>query len=326
MTDRTGSPPITELSISYTLRCTSACRHCAVESSPERTEKLNPDDVLPLLPALHAHGVRRFLLTGGEPALYVDELAHIIRPTQSYGWRVAVFSNGFWAVSDEDARSWAADFRGAGIHHVFFSTSRYHREFVPSANILRAAAALERHHLTSHVHCHLDRTRNVGDLLVAAELAERGVPCSPFVLCPEGRARDLTDQIELLGAPRGQVPKERCALQHQIFIDTGGVAMRCCAAADRMERLENRDFYCYGDVRQHTIEEILDGMAPWTPLFALLNREGPAGVWGCLAGQLAGTGFSLRDRYYSHCDLCTDLLGNPRVLHVVRDMFRIPPP
>ncbi|MGV8040816.1 MAG: radical SAM protein [Thermoanaerobaculaceae bacterium] len=318
MSDGSHPPAVTELGISYTLRCTSACRHCSVEASPSRHEKLVPSDIIPLVPELHEKGVRRVLFTGGEPALHIDELAQITQVTHRYDWRVALFSNGFWADSEENADCWSASFRRAGIHRVFLSTSRYHREFVDFDYLLRAIAALGSKGISAHVCCHLDATRNTGDLLVAQELHDRNASCSRFALCPEGRARALLPTLAPLRIPSACALTRPCSLQNQLFVNHTGRLLRCCAVSERLSRLETTEFYDMGATRVEGISDPLRRMSVWDPVYAILAHEGPGGVLTAVAEELDGSGFVLRDYYYSPCDLCTDLLGNPRVLHAIR--------
>lgn len=316
---------VNDLGVSYTLRCTSACRHCSVDASPLRPEKLTPETIIPLVPGLHEKGVRRLLFTGGEPALHIDELEQITRVTQVYGWRIALFSNGYWADSDRDAERWAATFRSAGIHRVFLSTSRFHREAVGLEQLLRAIEALSNASISTHVFCHLDGIRNTGDLMVAQELHERGVSCSRFELCPVGRAHTLLPTLVPLQIPSAAILMRRCALQNQLFLDHTGRLLRCCAVSERLSRLESDEFFNLGATPTEGITEPLKRMSVWEPVYALLDRDGPGGVLRAFAEGLSGSGFILREYYYSPCDLCTELLGNPRVLHAIRARLAISP-
>ncbi len=84
--------------IQYSDACNASCGHCgmSVKRSFPRS-KLTPDKVKPLLDALAARGVMAVSFTGGEPLLYLDEIAECVRHAKSLGMRsVRTGSNGFF--------------------------------------------------------------------------------------------------------------------------------------------------------------------------------------------------------------------------------------
>jgi len=84
--------------IQYSDACNASCGHCgmSVKNSFPRS-KLTPDKVKPLLDLLAARGVMAVSFTGGEPLLYLDEIAQCVRHARSLGMRsVRTGSNGFF--------------------------------------------------------------------------------------------------------------------------------------------------------------------------------------------------------------------------------------
>lgn len=72
-------PPISleTLQVNLTKLCNQACRHCHVDSSPARTEKLSPEGIAAVLDVLARHPqISKLDLTGGAPELHpqFDEL------------------------------------------------------------------------------------------------------------------------------------------------------------------------------------------------------------------------------------------------------------
>jgi radical SAM/Cys-rich protein len=74
-------PPLSidTLQINITKTCNQACRHCHVDSSPARTEKLSHEGVQKCLEILAAHPqITRLDITGGAPELHPDFDAFVI--------------------------------------------------------------------------------------------------------------------------------------------------------------------------------------------------------------------------------------------------------
>jgi radical SAM/Cys-rich protein len=88
-------PPtsIETLQINITKLCNQACRHCHVDSSPARTEKLSREGVEKCLEILAAHpGIRNIDVTGGAPELHPD-FDYLVERATALGRHVMVRHN-----------------------------------------------------------------------------------------------------------------------------------------------------------------------------------------------------------------------------------------
>ncbi|MCD8330033.1 MAG: radical SAM protein [Lachnospiraceae bacterium] len=96
-----GEAPYRQSYVHVTDRCNMNCAGCYSRTS-ERNRR--PDLTLLQLEAifgeLEQHGVRRVILSGGEPLLR-DDLAELIAMARQHGFGVEVVSNGSIAISDD---------------------------------------------------------------------------------------------------------------------------------------------------------------------------------------------------------------------------------
>jgi radical SAM/Cys-rich protein len=84
---------IETLQINITKLCNQACRHCHVDSSPARTEKLSREGVEKCLEILAAHpGIKNIDVTGGAPELHPD-FDYLVERATALGKHVMVRHN-----------------------------------------------------------------------------------------------------------------------------------------------------------------------------------------------------------------------------------------
>ena len=88
-------PPtsIETLQINITKLCNQACRHCHVDSSPARTEKMSREGVERCIEILAAHpGIKNIDVTGGAPELHPD-FDYLVERATALGKHVMVRHN-----------------------------------------------------------------------------------------------------------------------------------------------------------------------------------------------------------------------------------------
>lgn len=88
-------PPLSAetLQVNLTKLCNQACRHCHVDSSPARTEKLSPEGIAAVLDVLARHPqISKLDLTGGAPELH-PQFDDLVRAAVKLGKHVMVRHN-----------------------------------------------------------------------------------------------------------------------------------------------------------------------------------------------------------------------------------------
>ncbi len=123
--------------ISLTQKCPIRCRHCFVDSGPDRTESVDETDFDAFLVRLCASRKTELVLfSGGEPFSHPNALRNGLRRCQEAGVLTIVGTSGYWGRNPAHAKRFLERF--PGIDFLWFSTDIFHEEFV-SLDILRNA-------------------------------------------------------------------------------------------------------------------------------------------------------------------------------------------
>jgi len=130
--------------IMLTYRCSAACRHCLVMSSPgQSSERTTVAHAVEYARDFEELG-RRTIIAGGEAMLFPDHVLAICRALGEAGIPVAfVESNGSWCVSDELVTARLSELRESGVEGMYFSIDEYHQEFVAAERVCRGVRLAE---------------------------------------------------------------------------------------------------------------------------------------------------------------------------------------
>ena len=107
----------------------------------------------------------------------------------------------------------------------------------------------------------------------------------------------------------------------QVFINYDANVYRCCTVSSKIDTLETKDLFYYGNIKEDSFKEILKKMNLFEQIFQLLHKEGPGGIYFRVRNKLNRTGFFPRKFYYSNCELCFDLFGNKSRLEIIKNYF-----
>lgn len=136
---------LTGLHLLLTYQCTSECDHCFVWGSPAQSGVMLRADIRRILQqAVDLGTITGIFFEGGEPFLYYSSLLQAVRDVSELGFRTGIVTNGFWAVSEEDAFTALQPFAGL-ICDLAISCDLFHWDeasFKLAENAARAAARL----------------------------------------------------------------------------------------------------------------------------------------------------------------------------------------
>jgi hypothetical protein len=131
------------LHLLLTYQCTLECEHCFVWGSPWQSGTLTLENLRQILEQAGELGsVRSFYFEGGEPFLYYALLVEGVRMATGLGFSTGIVSNGYWATSVEDARTWLKPFAGL-IQDLSISSDLYHWDEKLSRHAEHARCAAE---------------------------------------------------------------------------------------------------------------------------------------------------------------------------------------
>lgn len=117
---------LTGLHLLLTYQCNLECDHCFVWGGQWQEGTMTLPQIRNILQQAKALGtVSTIYFEGGEPSLYYATMLKGIQEAVSIGFNAGIVSNGYWAISEEDALAWLAPFRGL-INDLSISSDIYH--------------------------------------------------------------------------------------------------------------------------------------------------------------------------------------------------------
>ena len=134
---------LTGLHFLLTYQCNFECDHCFVWGGPKQKGTFTLDQIRHVLQQAKEVGtVESIYFEGGEPFLYYPILLQAVREAKHFGFEVGLVSNGYWALSVDDAIEWLRPFAGL-IDDLSVSSDEYHYDERLSRQARNACAAAE---------------------------------------------------------------------------------------------------------------------------------------------------------------------------------------
>lgn len=126
-----------------TYRCTYACDHCFVWSSPESEGTMTAAQIERAIGEAAALGVTFVYFEGGEPTLAYPIVLEAAAAARAAGLDWGLVTNCFWATSVEDARLWLRPFNELGIADLSLSSYAYFAEDADEERLRCAVVAAQ---------------------------------------------------------------------------------------------------------------------------------------------------------------------------------------
>ncbi len=133
------------LSFIVSYKCTNECKHCALQSSPQRDNvTIELADVKRYLEDITSqYTIHEVGFFGGEPLLNFSLLTNLIELVKKFGiHRVGLPTNGYWGKNEDVAQRFAQKLKEAGLNQIGFSADAFHQEFIPIESLERAITAV----------------------------------------------------------------------------------------------------------------------------------------------------------------------------------------
>jgi hypothetical protein len=118
---------LTGVHILLTYACTFTCDHCFLYCSPEAEGTMTLPQVRKVLEQARELGTVEWIyFEGGEPFLYSASLVEGVKQARKMGFEVGTVSNGYWAVSEEDAEVCLRPLADLGLADLSISDDAFH--------------------------------------------------------------------------------------------------------------------------------------------------------------------------------------------------------
>ncbi len=134
---------LTGLHFLLSYACTYECDHCFVYSSPRAGGTFTMEQIRTALREAEKIGtITTIFLEGGEPFLYYPLMLEAAKTAKGMGFDVGFVTNGYFAVTEEDAELWLSPLRDLGISNLTISDDILHNgnEMVTASKRALAAA------------------------------------------------------------------------------------------------------------------------------------------------------------------------------------------
>jgi len=127
------------LVLMVTMGCNSECSHCCLASDKSRLGlRLSEADMEYYIREARNVGIQSVVFTGGEPAVYLNNLYSPMALAQSFGMYIDLRTNGFWAENRVKAQEILARLFSVGLQRLGLSFDRFHEKAI-SLNCIRSA-------------------------------------------------------------------------------------------------------------------------------------------------------------------------------------------
>lgn len=310
------------IALQVTYQCNIECKHCGPCCGPNEKDWMTLNEMKYLVRQATEMGAANVIFTGGEPTLLGDDLIEILRFChQETGVKsTRMVSNGKWATSYKNAHNLLKKWQDAGLVEINISCGEFHQQYVPMQNVVNAY----------HAACDL----NYPTVLLGGEFLKEGAgqytiqdfqqATGADLFVPESRSPYVSKNHGIL---RGSAMRYGRGAQYirpddvnttegdafagncsQVFaaltaLPTGHITA-CCGVMTRDE-----SFLTVGNWREQPLLSIWkaaqeDLIMNWIKYLGLGDMK----AWLLEKDPE----LSLRTRFTSACDLCAEMIYNPR--------------
>jgi len=118
---------LTGIHLLLTYKCNFECDHCFLHSGPNAEGPLTLPQIRHILHESKRIGTVEWIyFEGGEPFLFYPSMLEGVRHAQELGFKVGVVTNGYWAISEEDAELWLRPLADLGLDYLSISDDSFH--------------------------------------------------------------------------------------------------------------------------------------------------------------------------------------------------------
>jgi organic radical activating enzyme len=288
-----------KLAFGYSTRCNIRCEHCVATEDIPDGRKMDHEKAKEIIVEMTGAGVGGISFSAGEPFLYFDEIAELVKLCRQNGIYTRIVTNSFWAKTEESADSLVAELKENGLCQLRLSYSRWHQKNVNRQNVLNAARSCQKIGLHYFVSFVTDFSRE--DDQHEQFLRDHCLTFFPEPVIYAGRAESFKHRSILT-----DYQANCCNMNPYLTPDLDMYG--CCDAGSHFPET---NFFYLGSLNDNTLEQLF-AKSETDRLHNLIRTMGITNI-------ASFTGMKAREIItYSKCELCRKLFNSPETLTKLR--------
>ena len=136
-----------KLAFGYSTRCNIKCEHCVAAEDIPDCRKMDHNKAKGIIAEMAQAGVRGISFSAGEPFLYFNEIAELVKLCKQFGIYTRIVTNCYWAKTAKDSERLVSELKENGLCQLRLSYSRWHQKNVDRNNVLNAAHSCQKNGL-----------------------------------------------------------------------------------------------------------------------------------------------------------------------------------
>jgi hypothetical protein len=237
--------------------------------------------------------------SAGEPFLYYQEIAELVKLCSQLGIYTRIVTNSFWAKTPESADTLVTELQENGLCQLRLSYSRWHQKNIPRDHVLHAARSCQKIGLPYYISFITDFSKE--DDEYEQFLRDHHLTFFPEPVIYAGRAASFTRR-----SISTDYQANCCDMNPYLTPDLDMYA--CCDAGSHFPET---NFFYLGNLSDNTLEELFT-KSETDRLHTLIRTMGITNI-------ASYTGMPAREIItHSKCELCRKLFNSPQMLARLR--------
>ena len=270
----------------------------APEDIPEN-KKMDHNKAKEIIVEMAQAGVGGISFSAGEPFLYFNEIAELVKLCKQIRIYTRIVTNSYWAKAAETSESLVSELKDNGLCQLRLSYSRWHQKNIGRNKVLNAARSCQKIGLNYFISFITDFS--IEDDPYEQFLRDHGLIFFPEPIIYAGRAASFKRR-EIMTDYQANC----CDMNPYLTPDLDMYA--CCDAGTHFPET---NFFHLGNLNDNTMEQLFT-KTETDRLYNLIRTMGITNI-------ASFTGMKAREIItYSKCELCRKLFNAPKTLTRLR--------
>ncbi len=288
-----------KLVFGYSTRCNIKCEHCVATQDLSAGRKMDHDKAKEIIAKMPQAGVGGISFSAGEPFLYFDKIAELVKLCSQLGIYTRIVTNSFWAKTSASSDQLVSELKNNGLGQLRLSCSRWHQKHVSQNNVLNAARSCQKIGLNYFISFITDFSK--ADDPHEKFLRNYGLTFFPEPIIYAGRAKSFKRRRILT-----DYQANCCDMNPYLTPDLDMVAW-----CDAGSHFTETNFFYLGNLKGNTMEQLFV-KTETDRLYKFIRTMG-------LTNIASFTRMKAREIItYSKCELCRKLFNFPETLTRLR--------